>query len=193
MKKRNYLGSTLMAATALVLSGCASSPKVDADYADGYNFAHIETYAMVSINNDTYAGQPGESLTEQRINDSLRNHLSNRGMQEVAAEQADILVSYSVTSEDKTQVRSYNTGIHHHRGYYRGHHRHAWGYGTGTDIQVRQFTEGQLLIDFVNPQSNMVVWRGVGAKKLKSSPTQQERVETIDQYVDAMLAEVPGW
>ncbi|MBD1389944.1 DUF4136 domain-containing protein [Neiella sp. HB171785] len=182
-----------MAAAALVLSGCASSPKVEADYANGYNFAHLSTFSMVPINNDTYAGQPGESLTEQRINESLRTHLSNRGMTEVPADQADILVSYYVTSEDKTRVTSYNTGFNHHRGLYRGHHRHAWGYGVGSDIQVRQFTEGQLLIDFVSPENNMVVWRGIGAKKLKSSPTQQERMDTIDQYVDAMLAEVPGW
>lgn len=181
-------GKLTIAAAALVLAGCASTPKVQSDYANNYNFAHIETFYMVPLSNSTYAGQPGYSLTDQRINDSVRTYLTNRGMKEVPAEQADILVSHYVTSEDKTQVRSTPTASYH-----RGAYRSAYGYGWGNDISVRQYTEGQLLIDFVDPNSDMVVWRGTSQKKLKSSPSTEERNETVNTYVEAMFAEVPGW
>ncbi|GGA80233.1 hypothetical protein GCM10011369_22720 [Neiella marina] len=189
MKRVTHCWTVMLASLMLILTGCASTPRVDSDYADGFNFAHLKSFHLVPINNSTYAGQPGASLTEQRIEESIKRNLGNRGMTEVPAEQADILVSYHVTSQDKTQIRTYNTRYNYHRSY----HNRAWDYGWGNDIDVRQFTEGQLLIDLVDPASNHVVWRGIGTKRLKRSTTQDERIETINEYVDAMFMQVPGW
>ncbi|MBW8190918.1 DUF4136 domain-containing protein [Neiella marina] len=189
MKNKQPLGTLLMAAMAMLLAGCASTPKVEADYANDFNFAHLETFYMVPISNNTYAGQPGYSLTDQRINESVKTYLTNRGMKEVPAEHADVLVSHYVTSEDKTQVRTHNTRYAHSSRY----NRYAVGHGWGNDISVRQFTEGQLLIDLVNPKTDLVVWRGVGSKKLKSSANSEQKTDTINEYVEAMFSEVPGW
>lgn len=189
MKLTTHFRVFLVALCGLTLTACASTPKVESDYADGFNFAHLETYYLVPINNDTYAGQPGVSLTAQRIEESIKTQLGYRGMTEAPADQADIWVSYYVTSQDKTQIRTYNNRYNYHARYYRG----AWGAGWGNDVDVRQFTEGQLLIDLVDPKSNHVVWRGIGTKRLKSSQSTEQREETINQYVEAMLAEVPAW
>ncbi|MBW8191094.1 DUF4136 domain-containing protein [Neiella marina] len=189
MKLITYCRVLMVGLLGLTLTACASTPKVESDYADSFNFAHLKSYHLVPINNNTYAGQPGASLTEQRIEESIKNYLNRRGMTEVPAEEAEVWVSYHVASQDKTQIRSYNTRYNYHARY----HRSAWGAGWGNNVDVRQFTEGQLLIDLVDPASNHVVWRGIGTKRLKKSTTTEEREETINQYVDAMFAEVPAW
>ncbi|MBD1390111.1 DUF4136 domain-containing protein [Neiella sp. HB171785] len=189
MKRVTRCWTLMLASLMLILTGCASTPKVDSDYAEGFNFAHLKSFHLVPINNSTYTGQPGASLTEQRIEQSIKSYLTNRGMTEVPADQAEILVSYHVTTQDKTQIRSYNNQFSYGRSYYN----RAWGYGWGNDIDVRQFTEGQLLIDLVNPATNNVVWRGIGTKRLKRSTTQDERIDTINEYVNAMFMQVPSW
>lgn len=174
-------------ASALV-AGCASKPNIESDYSDEFNFAFLQTYYLIPANGATYQGQPGISLDEQRIETAITDALEMRGMKAVARDQAEILVSYHLTSKDRTRIRTY----HNNFNYYGRYHRRYWGAGWGNDIDVDQFTEGQLLIDLVDPKENRVVFRSIGKKRVRKS-TVEEKVESANLYVQAMLAEVPGW
>ncbi|MBW8190871.1 DUF4136 domain-containing protein [Neiella marina] len=182
------LTNGLLLLICIVLFGCASTPNIESDYTDEFNFVAIKTYYLIPANGETYEGQAGTSLDEQRLEDAINNALQMRGMTAVARDEAEILVSYHLTSKDRTRIRSY----HNNFNYYGRYHRRHWGAGWGNDIDVDQFTEGQLLIDLVDPNENRVVFRSIGKKRVRKS-TVDEKVESANLYVQTMFADVPGW
>lgn len=177
--------------SALAFIGCASGPKVDADYNEAYNFSQVKSYHLIPDKTADYLGQPGSSLTDQRIEKAIGVEMDKRNIAPVARDQADILVSFHVTSQDKTRVRNYNMGYNY--GYYGGYRRSGMSMGYGNDISVQQYTEGVLLIDLVDPKTNNVVWRGTATKKIDASWTNDERIEIINSHVAATMALVPGF
>ncbi|GGA65711.1 hypothetical protein GCM10011369_03990 [Neiella marina] len=180
--------STLLFALIMVVSGCASKPNIESDFTEEFTFTFLKTYYLIPANAQTYDGQAGTSLEEQRVEKAINDALQMRGMTAVARDKADILVSYHLTSKDRTRIRSYHNNFNYYGRYY---HRY-WGAGWGNDIDVDQFTEGQLLIDLVDPEANRVVFRSVGKKRVRRS-TVDEKIEAANRYVQAMFAEVPGW
>ncbi|MBD1390797.1 DUF4136 domain-containing protein [Neiella sp. HB171785] len=184
----NWRLSTWLCSLVLVLSGCASTPNVESDYTDEFHFAFLKTYYLIPANAQSYEGQAGTNLDEQRVEQAINDALQMRGMTPVAKDQAEILVAYHLTSKDRTRIRSY----HNNFNYYGRYHRRYWGAGWGNDIDVEQFTEGQLLIDLVDPTENRVVFRSIGKKRVRRA-TVEQKIESTNTYVQAMFAEVPGW
>ncbi|MCM2679054.1 DUF4136 domain-containing protein [Echinimonas agarilytica] len=180
-----------IAAIAILAAGCASKPNVNSDYAEDYDFLSIRSFYMVPINNDTYNGQPGASLAEQRITKSIVDSLTNKGLTQVSREEADVLVSFHLASKDKTRIRSYNTTMNY--GYYGRYRYGGMGVGMGNDIDVQQYTEGQLLIDLVDRRSNNIIWRGIGKKKINERSTADENIVVANEYVNALFSLVPTW
>ncbi len=180
--------------SALAFIGCASAPKVDADYNESYNFSNIKNYYMIPDKEADYLGQPGSSLTDQRIEKAISFEMDKRNLAPVARDQADILISFHITTKDKTRIRNYNMGYSY--GSYGGYRRSSMsmGYGSnyGNDISVQQYVEGQLLIDLVDPKTNNVVWRGIASKKIDKNWTNDERIDIINSHVSATMALIPG-
>ncbi len=168
------------------LSACASGPKVDSDYDQNYNFGAIKSYYLEPDNQKEYLGLPGESLTNQRITKSIQSEMKRRGIVAKPAAEADILIAFHVTTKDKTRVTSYNTAY--------GYRPYGYGYGgMGTsNVDVRQYTEGSLFIDLVNPKDKKTVWRGIASAILKDRTT-EERIELINSYVGAIINTIPDF
>ena len=176
--------------STLAFIGCTSTPKVDADYNESYNFSSIKNYYMIPDKEADYLGQPGSSLTDQRIENAISFEMDKRNIAPVAREQADILISFHITSKDKTRVHNYNTGYSY--GMYGGYRRSSLSMNYGNDISVQQYVEGQLLIDLVDPKTNNVVWRGTASKKINNNWTNDERIDIINSHVAATMALIPG-
>ncbi len=56
---------------------------------------------------------------------------------------------------------------------------------------VREYTEGTLIIDFVDPKADQLIWRGTGQSRLSESKTPEERTENINEAVAKILAQFP--
>ena len=62
------------------------------------------------------------------------------------------------------------------------------GGGKSKPIEV---TEGQIVLDFVDPKSKSLLWRATGAGSAKPAHSPEEQQERIDQIIGEMLAGFP--
>lgn len=168
-----FLNMILVALCTLVISACSSAPKINVDYDTNHNFEAISSYRIVNKQRSS------NDLVNDRIISAIKNAMAQRGIAQAKGDDVDILIDFMVVSKDKTRVTSYNSGY----GYYGG------GY-YGNSIDVRQYTEGSLILDLVDPKVNKTIWRGVGTATIEAR-TAQERTALVNGYTEAIIAQMP--
>lgn len=176
--------TALVAAAALVggLSACSSSSGIDSsyDYNRQVDFRGYKTYAFISEHPMAVSQAQGavNPMIEGRIMESIRITLNGKGYNEVSdPESASMAIGFTVGSRDQIKVDSYPSSFstgYARRGYY-------YGYNTGTETRVRQYTEGQLAVDIFDVSSHTPAFHGVASKKISDSDrkNQQEVLNAI--------------
>ena len=96
-----------------------------------------------------------------------------------------MLVNFFVNTEQRLDVRQVPTASSFH-GYRRGRYR-AW---SGHQTTVREFTQGTLAIDLVDPARRVLVWEGAAQGRLPRGSTEVTR-EQVDSVVKAIFMELP--
>ena len=171
---------------ALLASACSTTPNVQTDYNSAYDFSRARSFAIVepATVSDSIA-MASNDILHNRISSAIRAALTARGFQVVEPAQADMLVSFLVTTENKTEIHEYNTGFAY---------RSCWRCGSwmgASTIDVDQYTEGTLFVDFIDPQSKQLQWRGTVSKRLSKSRTMEERKQMVDEIVTSVIAKFP--
>jgi len=181
-----------LAVLLLLVSACSSTPSVNTDYNPDFNFAAATRFAVLPPARSSEGPLAGNDIMKQRAVDALEKAIRNRGFQIVAPSQADLLVSFFVTTKDKTDIRTYNTGYSYNRCYRAGCAFYGGAYPGGTDVDVRHYTEGTLFVDFIDPVTKQLQWRGVTSKKLTGdAKTTQQRQQVADDIANLILSEYP--
>lgn len=162
----------------LMLSACASSPpKPEVDYKADYNFMQVKKLAFYKGSGDVSGDNPLQlsDIQKERIDEALRYALQNKGMQFVAdPDEADLLVSWHLVTEHRTDVRTYETPAYG-GAYYGGYGRYnrysmynCWScMPTQTEVSVKNYTQGTFIVDMIDPEMSKSVWRGVIQSKLQ--------------------------
>jgi hypothetical protein len=88
---------------------------------------------------------------------------------------ADFQVAFLVALRDRVDISSWGYG-------YRGH---GWG---GSDLTVRSYTEGTLLIDIIDPAKNELIWRGTAVGAVDEGSGSAERATEV---VNSILERFP--
>ncbi len=181
-------------AICMTLAGCASSPEVSTDYNTAYSFAGKTRLAVMKPEAAMAAlGKramvPGmNDLMARRISITIEKELEARGYQLVPAAKADLIVTFFVTSQNKTQVNNYNSGF----GYRRCWDAYRCAAFASPQIDVKNYTEGTLFIDFIDTKDKTLQWRGVTSKRLPSKKASiSERDKLAAEVVAAILAKYP--
>ena len=163
---------------ALFLAACASSPpKPEVDYKADYNFSNIKKLAFYKGSGDVTGDNPLQlsDFQKERVDDALQFALENKGMQFVSdPAEADMLVSWHLVTENRTDVRTYETPAYG-GAYYGGYGRYnrysmynCWScMPTQTEVSVKNYTQGMFIVDMIDPQLRKSVWRSVIQSKLK--------------------------
>jgi len=169
---RNQFFGVLVFILLVAVSGC-SSLTVNYDYDQDANWAKYRTYGwMETSQRDSDQNSPlaNTGLLQQRLQNSINLVMADRRI--TASDDPDLLVIYHLGSQDKIQVTDWG---YRYSDYY-------WGYG-GRQIDVYQFTEGSLVIDLVDAETQNLVWRGTGTKVIdqtqKSPEEMQDRANKI--------------
>jgi len=176
-------GVLFLLLSGLLLAACETTPAVSVDYNPQYAFAGKTRFAVVRPAN----GAVVNDLLAQRLTTAIESALTARGYSLVPAAQADMLVSFFVTSQNKADVSTYNTGFAYRR---------CWdplrcaGWAS-PQVDVRYYTEGTLLIDFIDPASKTLEWRGSTSKRLPSKPSPADRDRIAKEVVEAIIAQYP--
>jgi hypothetical protein len=184
-------------ATALLLTACSSSPpKPDVDFKPDYDFSQVKTIAFYHRSGQVSGDNPMQlsDIQRGRIDEAIAFALKNKGYRIVEdASQADMLVSWHLATQQKTDVRTYETPAYGGYGYgpYNRYSMYScWScMPTRTEVSVHDYTEGTFIVDMIDPQLRKSVWRSVVQSKLKG------KVETdqgkYNAAAERILADFP--
>ena len=197
--KNTKLVLGLVLVTGLI--SCSRS-LVRSDYDREINFARLETFDWKS--ESEYSGSNNlakNSLFEKRLKKAVEAELVAKNLSK-QANSPDFLIAYSVAVEDKVDVRSdrfgygYGYGYGYSPGYYRFGFRsryYGFGYGSGYynngGLYGYQYKEATLILDFIDPASNELLWRGVYIDKIDDSGIITE--DKINEAVTHILEKFP--
>jgi len=175
-----------MAVVALVtamLAGCATI-EVGSDYDPEADFAALRTYAWLP-DQDRMVGEHRiyDTLLDTRVRNAVDRELAGRGFARGEADAVDFYVAYHAGIETKVDVRSINSAL----GYGEG----LWGQEIGPGSDVREYDQGTLLLDVVEPDGRQLLWRGSASVIVSDTDDPEERSRRIDEAVERMLARFP--
>ena len=182
--------------TIILISAC-SGVKVSTDYDSGADFSHLESFTWYSPSPTEVTRYSQSDIMDKRIRRNIASGLVNKGYRDKANGPPDFFVNYSVTTEDKINVDTYNT----YAGYAPGWGWRGAGYGhrgmyygmdmVNTEIDVDQYKEGTLILDIIEPDTGHLIWRGLASKRLPSSSNTERLNALVAEVVSELLKNFP--
>lgn len=158
----------------LILLGAGGCMTVRAATSPGADLGQYHSFAFYHPVAETNAQRAFEqSPAGQVVQDRIAADLQRRGMVE-DAQRPDVLVAYHGRLQNKVDVTDWGYG-----GFY---------FGPGF-YSVDEYTQGTLLIDFIDPRSNRVVWRG-SASAVVDHP-EAPNVAKLASAVDKIMKQYP--
>ena len=175
--------SLLVSLLILLLAACASGPTIISNANPGTEFSQFETYNFMQPLGTDRAGGVRTPLSSRLVS-SVNRELISRGMS--LSEEPDLLVDFMVVTEERIDVRTTPT---------HSVHRTHWNRGFSTwptyNTTVRQYTEGTLIIDLIDPASNTLVGEGAAQNRISSNAnfTQAELDEIVRKIMEDLMGE----
>ena len=167
----------LFAMVLVAAAGC-SGITANSNTAPGVSLGNYRTYAW-------HQAPSGEMQTvgEQEVRSALARQLAQKGLMPATTQPPDFLVAYHATTQQKVNV---TPGYGYGYGYGYG----RWGYGASGFPDVTTYTEGTLIVDFIDPKTNQVFWRGTaqGVVRHPDNPDPQR----IDTAVAKLMKQYPA-
>lgn len=191
--KRNVRSGLWVALAILVLQGCSNTITTTSDHRGGINFADYKTYRWHE-SSDAIRNYHGNGILESRIRAAIDSELLTKGYSLKETADVDFQVNYSVTIQDKTDVRSYNTysGLASDFSMGRGRYRYGYNmeYYNQPEVMTIHYKEGTFIVDIIDSE-NKLVWRGSAEARLKKSLSVEEKRAGIKRVVNKVLALFP--
>jgi hypothetical protein len=172
-----------------LLAACAftacSTVTVTTDYDHSAPFAKYKTYRPAPASRSQTLGP----ISEAALRASLRRELAARGIAEASTGKADLAVVRHAFHEKKLAVHQYTDwGYGYGAWPYRYGYYGMWAGAPRTYVDVNHYTEGTLVVDFVDARTQRLVFRGIG-KAVVGGPESNAR--KIDEAVTKMIAAFP--
>lgn len=157
-----------------LLLGCATI-SVNYDYDKEYDFSTFKTYDWMATPQNVRT----DEFLLKRVKSALSRELSAKGTIQ-APDNPDFLVAFHGSRENKIHVTD-------------------WGYSYGpfgrrigdTRIDINQYEQGTLLVDFVDAKTKQMVWRGIASRVLEPDLAPQEKERLINEAVTEMMKNFP--
>ena len=167
----------LLVIQAILLSACASGPTIVANTNPGTDFRVFQTYNFFQPLGTDRAGGVRTPLST-RLMAAMEGEMNQRGL--TRSDSPDLLIDFTVSAVDRVDIRS--TPSH-------TVHRSHWNRGFSTwpsySTRVRQYTEGSLIIDLINPRSNSLVAEGAASSRISDSNFTQQQIDDVVAQVMA--------
>jgi hypothetical protein len=160
-------------AAACAFAAC-STVTVTTDYDRSAPFATYKTYSLAPA----AKGQTLSPGSEAALRDALRTQLAARGISETTG-RADLAVVRHAFLQEKVSVQQYtNWGYGYGAGWpYAYGHYGMWAGAPRTYVDVNQYTEGTLVLDFVDTRSKRLVFRGTGTAVVGGPEANAEKIQ----------------
>jgi hypothetical protein len=170
----------------LVICSACSSIEAFSDQDPDTDFASYRTFVLGSPPAEAPEGLPNYSaIAGERINRQIATNLESKGLREVPADEADILVSFQLAGEQRSEIRS--TGPNSSL-YYPSYDR--W-YGVGWydhNLYTVNYVIGTLIIDVFDRTEEKLVWHGWSSTGIYDQSNQQDKAKAV---LEALLKLYP--
>lgn len=196
---RTALRTLVLTVLAIFLAACASSPPTPVvDSKPNYDFRQVTKIAFYKKSGKVSGDNPLllSDMQRNRIDAALESALRKKGFQWVEdTSQADLLLSWHLATQNKTDVRTYNTPTYgmasaRYGRYNRYSAYNCWSCApTRTEVSVQNYTEGSFIVDLIDPALHQSVWRGVTQSRLKGKHEQDQG--KYNAAADAIFASFP--
>ena len=166
----------------VLVVACASTPTATTDFDPTFDFAGVRRVAILPVNRNVSPISEVSDMQVARMNQSLADELSRRGI-EIAPDvaDADMFLTWHLVTQERTDIRTYNT--------MSARHTNCWNC-TSQNVRVRQYTQGTLIVDLIDPARNISVWRSIFESRLRDQSADQA-AENRRVAADAIFAEFP--
>ena len=185
MNSFNVLRLLTLTVASLFMLACASAglPQPSVDHNSDYDFTTAATFAFMNRKGGAAESTVLSDMEINRVNNAFALALTARGLTAVERKaDADILISWLLVTKEQTDVRSYNS-----TSYYQ-----CWGCGPAvSDVSVRQYTQGTLIVDMVDPELRKSVWRSVVQSKLADERQLEGQQERFNAVAEHMMEQYP--
>lgn len=170
--------SYLLATSLLLLSAC-SSVSIKTDFDRATSFSQYHTYTLAP-STEPIAMSPS---TESALRETLRSSLARHGVTETD-ENADLHIVRHISTKDKVVVHQSSAGVPYRYGRYG-----MWAGSPYYYTDVSQYTEGTLILDFVDAKTQKLVFRGIGTGTVSDPETNAARIK---EAVEKIVQEYPA-
>ncbi len=182
-------------ASMLLLVAC-SNFTVDSDYTPDTDFESFNSYSWYSatLRDPKSLDFLGGDIFDQRVRYNIDQQLQAKGFVLKSDGAVDFKVNYDVLTEDRQDIRTYNTygGMAPGFGYYGGYGYGGMGMGMGTSqTQVINYKQGQLIIDIILPENEILVWRGTAEGRIPKNEKPEQRKKGTQELIAKILANFP--
>ena len=172
----------LLLLTLVILFSSCSAVKVAVDYDSKVDFKKYKTFAFYKTGIDK---AEISDLDKKRILRAIELELSLLGL--VKSENPDMLVSIFTKSREKVNVNQNNNFGY---GFGWGWNPWMWNGMNNNSMNISQYTEGTLFIDFIDKQKKELVWQGVGTGALKIQNLEKKEAR-VKEFVKEIVSKFP--
>jgi hypothetical protein len=159
--------------------GCSTVYDVQFDYDTKTEFANLRTYNWLPVPEKADI----DSLDVMRVQKAVNSEMQAKGL-ELASDNPDFLIAEHLGKKDKVSIRNWGYDYSPYGGYWGGY----WGPG---GVSTFQYEEGSLILDFVDPKTKNLIWRGSAKAEVDDARTPEKREALINEAVQKILKNFP--
>jgi len=163
----------LLIAVAFFMSQGLMAQQVHYNFMPGTDFSKYHTYKWVEIPGGIHPNQ----IIDQEIRQAVNNALASKGLTLATGDTADLYVGYQCAVDQEKQWNAWGMGG-----------RLMGGMGEATSSTI---SNGTLAVDFYDPASKQLIWRGSAAQTLNPSGNQQKDMEKLNKAIAKLLKNYP--
>ena len=168
----------VLAVSGVMLTACASRG-VSSYAMRGFDVRQFPTYSWGPAD-ALSTGDPRLDNNEffiRRVREQIDAELTRRGFEKITGRQPDLLLHFHASVTQQIDTRVVDTGYVNHQ---------------TTEGGAYVFDAGTLFIDFVDPRTNTLVWRGWAEGRLDGAIDDQASMDArVDESVRHILQRLP--
>ncbi|HKY44696.1 MAG TPA: DUF4136 domain-containing protein [Pyrinomonadaceae bacterium] len=155
-----------------LLAASTQAQSVQTDYDRSFNFSNLKTFGFAVQRRSATDPLASDSLNDGRIRTAIESQLIGNGFR-TNGESPDFVIAYHVTTKNKLSVQDYGYGPP------------RW-FGS-RNIHVNQYSEGTLLVDFIDAKTNQVIWRGRASGTLEMKGVDKKISKSVEKLVKQFI------
>jgi hypothetical protein len=192
----------------LLLNACATKTEIETSYSKATKFEDFKYYrwhksAGIPIKDDSADAEQIDAIIDDNIRFMVEKQLASKGLTRRDEGVVDFLVNYHLTAKEQADVDTHKVydGYSQSFSTYNGIGYAGQYYGGVVmtmnavpveEQEVTRYRKGTMILDFVEPDTNKLIWRASAQKELSDEQlSSADRDKLIDKTINKILAKFP--